>query len=120
MRRPGPIDRRGRSPVTATETHEQLNVAPGSVVVVRDEEWLVEATSDTADGFLIHVRGLGELVRDTTASFYASLDRIRPLDPAKARVVADGSSHYRTARLWLESTFRKTAIPLGQRELTVS
>jgi hypothetical protein len=77
------------------------------VVVVRDEEWFVRATEDTADGLLVHVQGLGELVRDTTASFYASLDNITPLDPAKAKVVPDSSPRYRTARLWLDSTFRK-------------
>jgi superfamily II DNA or RNA helicase len=106
--------------VTATPPAVRVNLAPGSVVVIRDEEWFVRATEETADGLLVHVQGLGELVRDTTASFYASLDTITPLDPAAARVVADGSSHYRTARLWLESTFRKTPVPLGDRSLTVS
>ncbi|WP_345379348.1 helicase-related protein [Pseudonocardia yuanmonensis] len=80
----------------------------------------MQATEQTADGLLVHVRGLTELVRDTTASFYASLDDIQPLDPAQATVVADTSPHYRTARLWLESTFRKTPIPLGDRSLTVA
>jgi hypothetical protein len=61
------------------------HLAPGSVVVVRDEEWFVRATEETTDGLLVHVQGLGELVRDTTASFYASLDKITPLDPARAR-----------------------------------
>ncbi len=97
-----------------------LDVAPGSVVVVRDEEWLVQAAEETADGLLVHVRGLGELVRDTTASFYACLDHIEPLDPAAARVVADDSPRYRKARLWLESTYRKTAVPLADHSLTVA
>jgi superfamily II DNA or RNA helicase len=96
------------------------NLAAGSVVIIRDEEWLVRTAEETADGLLVHVQGLGELVRDTTASFYASLDRITPLDPAQAMVVADGSQKYRTARLWLESTIRKTPVPLGDRSLTVS
>ncbi len=96
------------------------HLAPGSVVVVRDEEWFVQATEETADGLLVRVQGLGELVRDTTARFYASLDDIRPLDPAAATVVADASPRYRVARLWLESTFRKTPVPLGDRALTVA
>lgn len=53
-------------------------------------------------------------------SFYASLDDITALDPAKAKVVPDSSPRYRTARLWLESTLRKTPVPLGDRSLTVS
>ncbi|HEY8588161.1 MAG TPA: helicase-related protein [Naasia sp.] len=89
-------------------------------MVVRDEDWFVQATEQTADGLLIHVRGLTELVRDTTASFYARLDKIEPLDPAEATVVADVSPQYRTSRLWLESTYRKTPIPLGDRSLTVA
>ncbi|MDO8108321.1 hypothetical protein Q6348_14075 [Isoptericola sp. b441] len=90
-----------------------ITVAPGSVVVVRDEEWLVRSAEETADGLLVHVQGLSELVRDLPASFYASLDTIEPLDPCEATVVADGSPHYRTSRLRLESTIRKTPLALN-------
>jgi superfamily II DNA or RNA helicase len=94
--------------------------APGSVVIVRDEEWLVESLSDTVDGPLLNVRGLSELVRDTTATFYESLDRIEVLDPREAQVVADDSPGYRRARLWVESTLRKSALPLSDDEPSVS
>lgn len=97
-----------------------VNVAPGSTVVVRDEEWLVTSTAHTADGILIEVQGLSELVRDTTATFYEGLDTITPYDPALARVIADGSSQYRRARLWVEATLRKTPVPLADASLTVS
>ncbi|MEU8020962.1 helicase-related protein [Micromonospora haikouensis] len=104
----------------AVKTDSRGAYAPGSVVVVRDEEWLVRATEETTDGTLLHVQGLGELVRDTTASFYVRLDGPIPLDPSAARVVADASPRYRTARLWLESTIRKTAVPLGETSLSVA
>ena len=103
------------SPYASAATDEHgppLNVAPGSVVVVRDDEWLVTAADETQDGLLVHVQGLSELVRDTTAAFYEHLDDIRVLDPAEARVEADDSPGYRRAKLWLEATLRKTAIPL--------
>ncbi|MFY1654007.1 helicase-related protein [Solwaraspora sp. WMMB762] len=106
--------------MTGSKQDVRRSIAPGSVVVIRDEEWLVVATEETADGTLVHVQGLGDLVRDTTASFYDSLDTITPLEPAEATVVADGSPRYRTARLWLESTIRKTAVPLGTRALSVA
>ena len=95
-------------------------IAPGSVVVIRDEEWLVRATEMTADGLLVTAQGLGELVRDTEATFYASLDDIVALDPAAAIVRADDSPRYRTARLWLESTIRRTAVPIADPSLSVS
>ncbi|RKO26131.1 helicase [Pseudarthrobacter phenanthrenivorans] len=98
----------------------ELNVAPGSVVHVRDEEWLVTGVEQTGDGLLIRVRGLSELVRDTTAAFYKSLDDIEVIDPAEAIPVADASPNYRRARLWLESTLRKTPIPQDHEGLTVS
>ncbi len=103
-----------------TDTARALNVAPGSIVVVRDEEWLVTQIRHTDDGQLLTVQGLGELVRGTTASFYESLDTIEVLDPRLATLRADSSPHYRDARLWLEATVRKTPLPLTDERLTVS
>ncbi|MFX4271933.1 helicase-related protein [Propionibacteriaceae bacterium Y1685] len=96
------------------------DVAPGSVVVVRDEEWVVTGVEATTDGQLLHVQGLSDLVRGTTASFYGSLDNVQPLDPARATLTADDSAGYRRARLWLEATLRKSAIPLNQEQLSVA
>ncbi|MFM1723916.1 helicase-related protein [Rhodococcus sp. PAM 2766] len=101
-------------------TSVDLNVAPGSIVVVRDEEWLVTSAEQGSDGWLVRARGLSELVADTTATFYSSLDRIEVLDPRDAQVVADGSSGYRDSRLWLEALLRKTPFPYGDQTLTVS
>ena len=98
---------------------EMSGIVPGSVVIVRDEEWLVIKVEPTNDGRLLSCRGLSELVRDTTASFYEGLDTIETLDPAEAFVVADGSPHYRRSRLWLEATLRKTAVPLDGAALTL-
>jgi superfamily II DNA or RNA helicase len=107
-------------PTEVLTTPTDLNVAPGSIVVVRDEEWLVTKAEQGADGWLVHVRGLSELVADTTAAFYSSLDKIEPQDPREANVVADGSSGYRDSRLWLEALLRKTPVPYGDQALTVS
>jgi ERCC4-related helicase len=95
-------------------------IAPGSVVTVRDAEWLVTDTDMTTDGLLVRVQGLSELVRDTNATFYESLDTIVPMDPAAARVVADDSPGYRRAKLWLEATLRKTPVPIGADGLAVA
>ncbi|AGT93587.1 helicase [Rhodococcus erythropolis] len=103
-----------------TSTATELNVAPGSIVVVRDEEWLVTSAEQGSDGWLIRVRGLSELVADTTAAFYSSLDKIEVQDPKHVQVVADDSDGYRNSRLWLEALTRKTPVPYGEQSLTVS
>ncbi len=97
-----------------------VTFVPGSIVVVRDEEWLVTQVLQTSDGALVTVQGLSELVRGTTATFYDSLDTITPLDPRDASLVADDSAGYQKARLWLESTIRKTPLALTDQRLTVS
>ncbi|MGW6694933.1 helicase-related protein [Rhodococcus sp. NPDC054953] len=88
--------------------------------MVRDEEWLVTSAEQGSDGWLVKARGLTELVKDTTATFYSSLDEIAVQDPRNAEVVADGSSGYRDSRLWLEALLRKTPFPYGDQTLTVS
>lgn len=99
---------------------ELASVAPGSVVLVRDEEWLVASVEHASEGRLVRCRGLSELVRDSTATFYDCLDDIEVLDPRHARVVADPSPHFRTSRLWLEAMVRKTPVAYGDTRLTVT
>jgi superfamily II DNA or RNA helicase len=101
-------------------TGEALSVAPGSLVVVRDEEWLVTGAENTAGVWRLEVRGLTELVRGQSAVFFSDLDDIEELDPRNAKLVADTSPRYRRARLWLEATLRKTPVPHGDPRLAVS
>lgn len=84
--------------------------APGSVVLVRDQEWLVTAVEPRADGAFVHVAGLSELVRETSAVFSTALDEITVVDPTDVRVIADPSDRFRRSRLWLESMLRKTPV----------
>ncbi|MET9326645.1 helicase-related protein [Tsukamurella sp. NPDC003166] len=77
---------------------------------MRDQEWLVTSVEPTADGCFVHVTGLSELVRDTTAVFSTALDEIEEVDPTAVAVVPDMSERFRLSRLWLESMFRKTPI----------
>ncbi|WP_141927319.1 helicase-related protein [Yimella lutea] len=96
------------------------NLAPGSLVVVRDEEWLVTQVSQNRDGTLITAQGLSELVAGTTAQFSEAFDEIEVFDPKLTKVVADDSPNYRRARLWLEATLRKTPLPVGDSTLAVA
>ncbi|GAA1730500.1 DEAD/DEAH box helicase [Brachybacterium phenoliresistens] len=95
-------------------------ISPGSLVVVRDETWLVTAVEDTADGPLYSVRGVSDFVKDQSAAFYASIDTVRALNPEDARVVADTSPRYRRTRLWIEATLRKSPVPVDHPGLTVA
>ena len=106
-------------PAAPADIAPSLDVAPGSVVRVRDEDWLVTQVSMTSDGTLVTVQGLSELVRDTTAQFSAGIDRIVPVDPRRTRVIADTSTRHRLSRLWLEATLRKTALPATSTDLAV-
>lgn len=115
----------GATPVTALEStarHQhsrapEFTAAPGSVVVVRDEEWLVTAVEAATDGYFVHLIGLSELVRDTEATFSTGIDTIIESDPTNVDVVADNSPKFRRSRLWLEAMLRKTPIPVSDPSL---
>lgn len=94
--------------------------AAGSVVVVRDEEWIVSACEPAGDGWRVSCVGSSELVQSVPATFYSTLDEIEPLDPAGAELVQDDSPQFRRSRLWVEAVLRKTPIPLHEPGLTVS
>ncbi|MBN4928288.1 DEAD/DEAH box helicase [Hoyosella rhizosphaerae] len=97
-----------------------FTAAPGSVVVVRDEDWLVSAVEPATDGFFVHVIGLSELVRDTAATFSTALDDIVESDPTDVDVVADDSPKFRRSRLWLEAILRKTPIAVSDPSLSTA
>ena len=88
---------------------EKLTFAPGSRLLIRDEEWLVKATLPTAtDGVAVRVIGISELVRNHEALFLSDLDEIQELKPEATTLVPDDSPQYRRSRLYLESLLRRT------------
>ena len=107
-------------PAAPQPSNTKETYAPGLMVRVRDELWLITNVTQSVDGYLLKVRGLSDYVRDTTASFYTAIDEVEVFDPAKVEVVADDSPGYRTTRLWLETTLRQTPVPLYQEELSVA
>jgi ERCC4-related helicase len=97
-----------------------LNAAPGSVVLVRDAEWLVTRVEQASDGYFIDVIGLSELVHDTEATFSNAIDEIVEVDPSKVQPVADRSPGFRRSRLWLEATLRKTPVAITDPNLSAA
>lgn len=94
--------------------------AAGSVVVVRDEEWIVSSCEPAGNGWKVRCVGSSELVASVPATFYSELDEITALDPAAAELVQDDSPYFRRSRLWVEAVLRKTPVPLHDQRLTVS
>jgi SNF2 family DNA or RNA helicase len=99
-----------------------LSYAPGSRVVIRDEEWLVRRVDPSSDGgHLLACDGVSDLVRGRAALFLTKLeDEIVVLDPAMTELVADTSSHFNSTFLYLEAQLRRSTpndelIHLGHR-----
>jgi len=104
----------------APEAPGAFNAAPGSTVVIRDEEWLVTGVDRATDGWFVHVYGLTGIVKDTTATFSTAIDTVVESDPRLTKVQADDSPGFRRSRIWLEAMLRKTPVPIDQRDLTVA
>lgn len=129
---PGAPTSNDASEETETIDGDTTTLAPGSVVEVRDEEWLVtgvqtvyershhQEVAPTKPVQRIEAQGLSELVRDTSAIFFDSIDTVVPIDPRQAPLINDPSSGYRDAKLWLEATLMKTSVPVEDTHLTVS
>jgi ERCC4-related helicase len=110
----------GRALAFATDPKVYPLLAPGSQVVVRDEEWVIRAVGATeVMGRKISVVGTSELVWDQQATFFTALDKVDPLDPNATKLVADESPNFRSSRLYLESLLRRTPVPLSEPRLTV-
>jgi superfamily II DNA or RNA helicase len=86
-----------------------LPFAPGSRVVIRDEEWLVRRIDPAIDGgWLLTCDGISELVRSQSALFLTTLeDEIAVLDPEKTELVPDETPAYNASILYLESLRRR-------------
>ncbi|MGW8985400.1 SNF2-related protein [Streptomyces parvus] len=93
----------------------------GTVIEVRDEEWLVRSSQVRAGEILIEAIGASELVRGHHARFLTSLDGMpRVLRPEDTRLVHDTSEGYRLSRLFLEAVLRKTPLPQIERRLAMT
>jgi superfamily II DNA or RNA helicase len=97
-------------------------LAPGSRVVIRDEEWLIRRVDPSTDGgHLLTCDGISDLVRSQSALFLTALEGpIELLDPAQTKLVEDTSRTYNASLLYLESQRRRTtpndeSIHLGHR-----
>jgi len=93
-----------------------LSFAPGSRVVIRDEEWLIRRVDPSTDGgWLLTCDGVSELVRGRVALFLTELeDQIEVLDPAETKLIIDDSPTYTASLLYLESMRRHSVANDGR------
>ncbi|MEV4481684.1 SNF2-related protein [Micromonospora coxensis] len=102
-------------------TLQDATFAPGSRIVVRDEEWLIRSVkTGTADGTMIKAVGVSEFVQDVEATFFTDLEPITPLVPEETELVPDASSRFRQSRLFLEAVLRRTPLPRTERGLALA
>ncbi|MEO3777291.1 DEAD/DEAH box helicase [Micromonospora sp. B11E3] len=102
-------------------TPQDATFAPGSRIVVRDEEWLVRGVkTGTADGTMIKAVGVSEFVQDVEATFFTKLEPITPLVPEETELVQDTSTRFRQSRLFLEAVLRRTPLPRTERGLALA
>lgn len=105
----------------ATDVRRLDLIAPGSRVIVRDQDWQVIEVKRQAMGGRAIVRCIGrsELVRDQRASFFSDLDEIEPEEPIRTKFKLDTSAGGIETLLILESLIRRTPVPLSNTDLTV-
>ncbi|MEV6368157.1 SNF2-related protein [Micromonospora musae] len=102
-------------------TTQDATFAPGSRIVVRDEEWLVRSVkTGTADGTMVKAVGVSEFVQDVEATFFTALDEIQAMRPEETVLVRDTSSRFRQSRLFLEAVLRRTPLPRTERGLALA
>lgn len=99
-----------------------LQFAPGSRVVIRDEEWLVRRIDPSTDGgHLLTCDGVSELVKGREGLFLTEMEGdIKVLDPRTTELKPDPSSNFDRSFLYLEAKMRRSTpnderIHLGNR-----
>ncbi len=89
---------------------QQARYSAGTRIRCRDAEWLVtrvEPSSTFGTNNAVHAVGIDEMVRGHRAVFLTQLDDIELVDPRRTQPVADDSSGYRRARLFVEAQLRQ-------------
>ncbi|WP_112133742.1 helicase-related protein [Glycomyces dulcitolivorans] len=95
--------------------------ATGSIVRVRDEDWLVTDVEETKrDGLALTCTGASALVEGETAVFLTDLDRPTVLRPEDTRFTDDDSSYFTEARLYLEAVMRRAPLPRSEKGLALA
>jgi superfamily II DNA or RNA helicase len=86
-----------------------IDIAPGALVLIRDEEWLVR-TADPCDvgGYALACIGMSETVRHREGIFLTAIDSVEALKPENTELVLDDSPQFISSLLYIEARLRQT------------
>lgn len=90
------------------------DLAPGTRITVRGEEWVVRECSyelELGAARVVRCEGVSGFLRGVQATFVDAFDHIEIVDPLDIKFVVDDSTKFRDSKLWIDIWARKV-IPI--------
>ena len=85
------------------------NLAPGTRITVRDQEWIVRSCvlETEIDARVVTCEGVSGITRNVVMTFIDGQDRIDIVDPLDIEFALDTTPKHRESRLWIDTWARK-------------
>ena len=88
-----------------------MNFTPGQRITTRDEDFIINDSTENNGNWILKVEGISELVKGKRFIFDTNIDKnIRVLDPRETQLVADTDYGYRKTKLFVENQIRNSSV----------